>query len=188
MCSSDLKGKKGSIQYGGWNLPQKTDKDEKSLRFPVEEVIIHSQFTRDYDYDAAVIRIRGWIPLVTGESQALVPICLPKAGTYGNTYAGQNATVVGWGVGQEDASATTRLLQKLFVPILGTARCKSVLKGITDRMICAGYLQSGKDSCQGDSGGPLIVKANKSQYKQIRVVSSGEGCAEKNVRKSLALS
>jgi len=43
-------------------------------------------------------------------------------------------------------------------------------------MICAGVSEGGKDSCGGDSGGALYIKKSG---KQIGIVSSGEGCAQK---------
>lgn len=47
--------------------------------------------------------------------------------------------------------------------------------GVTDRMICAGLQQGGKDACQGDSGGPLVNKDTL-----VGVVSWGYGCAVPN--------
>merc|ERR1712059_143836 len=51
------------------------------------------------------------------------------------------------------------ILQKLEIPILSDASCRSKMDGWTPKsnQICAGG-EDGKDSCSGDSGGPLFMK------------------------------
>ncbi|VEN45707.1 unnamed protein product, partial [Callosobruchus maculatus] len=86
------------------------------------------------------------------------------------------STVVGtdgWGVTIEAGRPSSRL-RYVEVPILDQSICmKSYGRSkITERMLCAGYLEGGKDACQGDSGGPLVVAGV-----QVGIVSWGYGCA-----------
>ena len=48
---------------------------------------------------------------------------------------------------------------------------------ISEKQICAGYDEGGKDTCQGDSGGPLLVPFND-RWVQMGIVSYGNGCAK----------
>jgi hypothetical protein len=89
------------------------------------------------------------------------------------------ATATGWGqVAETGASAT--ILQEVSLPVVSNATCGAVLSiPITSGMICAGYAAGGKDACKGDSGGPLVVP-NKGSWKQVGLVSFGDGCAHPN--------
>lgn len=46
---------------------------------------------------------------------------------------------------------------------------------ITDSMLCAGWVEGGRDACSGDSGGPLTDNASSVL---VGLVSWGRGCAE----------
>lgn len=64
------------------------------------------------------------------------------------------------------------------MPVVNQEACGKAYEdfgGITDRMICAGHTEGGKDACQGDSGGPLVAEG-----KLIGIVSWGYGCARPN--------
>ncbi|XP_055585480.1 plasminogen-like [Uranotaenia lowii] len=110
----------------------------------------------------------------------LVPICLPPAND--KLYEGKMAVVTGWGKTAVGGLAAT--LQELPVPILTNTACrKAGYWGfqITNKMLCAGYLEGGRDSCQGDSGGPLQIFNNDTRrYELAGVVSWGRACAQKN--------
>jgi len=50
-------------------------------------------------------------------------------------------------------------------------------QAVTDNMLCADLKEGGKDACTMDSGGPLVLREGN-EWKQIGLVSSGQGCAE----------
>jgi hypothetical protein len=94
--------------------------------------------TLRYDYDYALLRLEKKIDLSAAD--APTPICLPAASKVNETYEGTKPWVVGWGMPDENAGATTRVLQKLAVPIIPMKKCQGWLPGlVTPRMICAGY-------------------------------------------------
>lgn len=84
--------------------------------------------------------------------------------------------VTGWG-NTQNTDETREWLRQAEVPLFNQELCSDKYKeygGITERMICAGYLEGGKDACQGDSGGPLVNEAGF----LVGVVSWGYGCAK----------
>jgi V8-like Glu-specific endopeptidase len=172
-------GDEGSMQGRGHEFAQTTDEKEGTQRFKVVEIINHPLFTPGYDYDIALLKLDRKIDLKSAD--APTPICLPPAASYKETYVGLSPTVVGWGLADEVAGATTRLLQKLDVPVIDLDRCRKIMPHeLTDRMLCAGFEDGKKDACTGDSGGPLSIKQANKQWVQVGIVSWGEGCAREN--------
>jgi trypsin len=69
-------------------------------------------------------------------------------------------------------------LQGVEVPIVEYQKCLQALeKGekIPEDVVCAGFLEPGKDACQGDSGSPLAIEGVL-----VGLVSFGVGCGSSN--------
>ena len=86
-------------------------------------------------------------------------------------------TVMGWGNTNTASPSFPQKLREVNVPLYNRAQCSkdysqegSNESGITDQMMCAGFVEGGKDSCQGDSGGPLVFK-HQGEWYQAGVVS-----------------
>ena len=114
-------------------------------------------------------------------------ILLAGADETSNWAAGRNAVVTGYGdtfEAPEGVNAGSQFLKELTVPIIKDSICGSgSVYGSSfdpDSMLCAGYLQGGQDSCQGDSGGPLQTPLESGGYRQVGIVSFGDGCARPN--------
>ncbi|XP_055637718.1 trypsin-like isoform X2 [Toxorhynchites rutilus septentrionalis] len=136
--------------------------------------IAHYQGIRNNN-DIALLRLQNVVPIGSN----LIPICLPDGM---DTYQGRQAMVIGWGRTAHGHLSET--LQQLTVPVLSNQECKRAgyfRFQITNRMMCAGYLEGGQDSCQGDSGGPLqFINPAIGRYEIIGVVSWGQSCAQRN--------
>jgi len=109
-------------------------------------------------------------------TREISPACLPS--DTNQMFAGQVATVSGWGTLASGGNQPT-VLMEVDVTVTTNEVCKNVYgSGISDINICA--MDAGKDSCQGDSGGPLVIQEN-GRFALIGVVSYGYGCASPNI-------
>ncbi|NWV19303.1 TMPSD protease, partial [Origma solitaria] len=144
---------------------------------PVSQVIINSNYSDDHDdYDIALMKLSRPLTL----SAQVRPACLP---TYGQRFqTGRSCFITGFGKTRENEDNTSPKLREAEVKLIDYKICNSdkVYEGyLTPRMMCAGYLQGGKDACQGDSGGPLVCEDSGRWY-VAGVTSWGTGCGQKN--------
>lgn len=145
--------------------------------FTAKKIIAHPDYndsTLDFDY--ALIQLSGdskFRPIDLNK----VEIAIPDGPEQFMVWTS------GWGTTSEGSYTLPKILQKVEIPLVSTAVCnsKEAYDGdITERMICAGLKQGGKDSCQGDSGGPLFTQQASGDFTLVGVVSWGIGCARPN--------
>lgn len=157
--------------------------DSNSKDYDVERVVIHhnysgiikSSLTSINGADIALLKTRRDIAM----NEYAWPVCFPALD---NSFAGQEAFVVGWGKRNEKSDAYSDRLQKAKLSIVDNKVCRHWFRlagrdmQIDEKIVCAGYRDGGKDACHGDSGGPLLSKIDD-QWCVIGVVSTGIGCA-----------
>lgn len=156
-------------------LHDQADKSKAQVLKP-KQIVTHPDYDdRTTDYDFALIELSAnanFEPVALNTEEIVIPT-LP---------AQIMSVVAGWGETQVQLTTDPGLadrLQKVSVPLVSSETCnESYRGGITDRMICAGYTDGGRDSCFGDSGGPLVMTDASGLRKLIGVVSWGEGCAQ----------
>ncbi|XP_010793417.1 transmembrane protease serine 4-like isoform X2 [Notothenia coriiceps] len=139
----------------------------------VDRIILNANYDpARNDYDIAMMRLSS--PISVGVSRK--PVCLPPKAFSLPSQASMSVT--GWGY-LEEKGKVSPTLQKASIPLIERRKCASPKvygSSITQRMICAGFLDGGVDACQGDSGGPLVYFTS-SQWHLVGVVSWGVGCA-----------
>lgn len=145
-------------------------------RVAVNWLIRHPGYTENsFDNDLVLLH------LVTPVDIPPVPLLQPEQKGY--ELSGTPVMVLGWGI--TDGGQDSDVLRQVEVPLVDLRTCRQSYgifnEKVTDNMLCAGLKTGGKDSCQGDSGGPMIVFEEEGQtWRQLGIVSWGEGCAEPN--------
>ncbi|XP_077407647.1 transmembrane protease serine 9-like [Vanacampus margaritifer] len=143
----------------------------------IDAIILHPFFDSfTFQNDIALLRLSSVV-----EFNAYVrPVCLAANSSVFNN--GTDSWVTGWGSIQEGVPLPSpKTLQQVEVPVVGNSQCNCLIGVglVTDNMICAGFLERGKDACQGDSGSPMVSEQD-SIWIQSGIVSYGYGCARAN--------
>uniref|UniRef100_A0AAG5CQM5 Peptidase S1 domain-containing protein n=1 Tax=Anopheles atroparvus TaxID=41427 RepID=A0AAG5CQM5_ANOAO len=161
------------VQFG---IHERTKPTGTSVERSVKRILTSWYNAFNNNNDIALLELTFPVAI----NNRISPICLPQATT---TYEGIRGIVTGWGR-TKTGGGLSGTLQQTEVPILSNRECRRAgywAFQITNKMICAGYLEGGKDSCQGDSGGPLQVLNDKTKrYEIVGLVSWGRACAQKN--------
>lgn len=188
-----LKGRRlVEIRLGDWDLLTEADCEVMERgnmecappfrRVTMETAIIHPSYAQRFTYsdDIALIRLTETLDL-NSLSPNIHPVCLPPAGaTEALTEEGRQVIAVGWGM--TESGSLSEILQEIKLPIVNSARCRSVYgRAFGGNQICAGGM-AGRDTCAGDSGGPLIVgsSSGSAPYIQVGIVSFGMAVCGKN--------
>ncbi|GLH08206.1 Serine proteinase stubble [Gryllus bimaculatus] len=159
-----------TVHLGDHNI--KTNYEVRHIVKKVKRVVRHRGFdSRTLYNDVAVLTLDSPVTF----TQQVRPVCLPSGNAL---YAGQTATVIGWGSLRE-SGRQPEILQEVSIPIWTNSECRAKYGsaapgGIVEHFLCAGY--DGKDSCSGDSGGPLMI--NNGRWTQVGIVSWGIGCGK----------
>jgi len=158
--------------------------ETNSLRMNIAAIKDHESYNKNnLNNDFSMLKLASAIDFAAYPN--IRPACLPPDDS--NTYAGETATVTGWGTTSSGGS-TSNTLNEVDVTVLTNDDCGNSYgywpSDITNKMLCANVDGGGKDSCQGDSGGPLVSSVGGNgvtpgqNYYQIGVVSWGIGCAD----------
>jgi len=170
-CVDNFKASDITIRLGEYDFeaPSNSRRD-----FDVERIYMHERYNRKtYENDIALLKLKK----ATTFNNDIWPICLPPPNV---KLEGKSAYVTGWGT-TSYSGQSSKVLLEVFLPIWKNSDCKrAYTQTITDKQVCAGYRQGGKDSCQGDSGGPLMYQMSTGRWAVVGVVSWGIRCAEKD--------
>ena len=143
--------------------------------FDVVKVIYHPEYNAkaSYNNDLALLRLDRDVD----RNASVDYVCFPQS--VHQFPPGALCTITGWGT-LESGGDDPEVLMQVKVPIVSKANCTALdsydSSDITPQMLCAGYVEGGKDTCQGDSGGPLVCLDGMKWY-LAGVTSWGYGCA-----------
>lgn len=161
MTANQLSVRMGTSEYASGGVLQQVKKIHQNKKYDPSII----------DYDFSVLELAADILF----DETMQPIELPEYEEPVDD--GLMLSVSGWG-NTQNINESNKILRKASVPKVSHKDCDDAYVsygGITERMLCAGFKQGGKDACQGDSGGPLYTNNTL-----VGVVSWGFGCAKPN--------
>nr|CAD7431128.1 unnamed protein product [Timema monikensis] len=134
------------------------------------QVIIHPGWdSRTLVNDVALILLTAPVAFNSNIS----PIRLPSHSQLNNNFANSPATVSGWGLPSDSATAISPVLRFINQPVITNLICNlRFLGSIQSSHICTSG-EGGRSTCSGDSGGPLVITEADGSRTQIGVVSFG---------------
>ncbi|XP_034648668.1 trypsin-2-like [Trachemys scripta elegans] len=135
----------------------------------IETIVLHPSYDEQtLDHDIMLIKLAHRIQPDAYVQPVPLPTACPEVGSL--------CMVSGWGNILSDGLLSAKNLQCVEVPIVSDQVCERSYPGmITSTMMCAGYLEGGKDACQGDAGGPLVCNGELQG-----IMSWGFGWAQKD--------
>ncbi len=139
----------------------------------ITQAIVHEKYVNSFSdkfNDIALLKLEH---SATTKPVSLVALSeLERLGASGTI-----VKVAGWGFFQDGGPDFPLDLYETELPVVSLAECQGAYQTqVNETNICTGIVD-GKDSCQGDSGGPIFLNDN-GVYKQLGIVSWGEGCAK----------
>jgi len=164
--------------------------EQKFIR--VKEKVVHPDFNQPTPLNNDIGLLRLETPIVF--TKYISPLCLPAFGetgfgssasgsgntsmldTTGLDIVGKNATVLGWGMINDDG-VYAEALRGVSVEILDNDVCNKLYGIMTETMMCTSG-SNGRSTCYGDSGGPAIIRQPDGTFVQVGILAFGAlaGC------------
>ena len=152
---------------------------EEYERIEVEKIVAHPEYDNFMLYnDIALLKLAR-------------PHSLPVARWMNSdddaslVSSGTMATAMGWGLVSQEPDKDAETLMEVDLPIVSNEVCLDAWDeiwgpdSVVGTMLCAGYMEGGKDTCTGDSGGPLVVPDGQGGFLVVGLTSwGGEYCGE----------
>ncbi|XP_029110648.1 transmembrane protease serine 9 [Scleropages formosus] len=158
---------------GGWtvSLGSVIRSGVGALVIPIQRVILHPGYnSTNMDLDVALLELSVPAP----QSYTIRSVCLPSP--VHSFLKTADCYIGGWGSFKEGGTLTN-LLQKAQLEIIDQPECQQAYgNGLTPNMLCAGFMEGGRDTCMGDSGGPLMCQEPSGRWFIAGVTSWGRGC------------
>ncbi|XP_058837324.1 brachyurin-like [Topomyia yanbarensis] len=154
-----------------------TEPSQQRIAFGSAGIVIHAGYTpTNIRNDIAVVRLNSAIVF----NDRVQPTRIPAASD-GRQFAGETATVSGFGRTSDASQATSAVIMFASNPVMTQADCLSSWGGNTNIIQAQNICMSGaggRSACNGDSGGPLTVADGGSSL-QVGIVSFGSaaGCS-----------